>query len=64
MLLNRDAEARRLLELERAWGRLKGNEDELLRRLKRNLIWGYTFFLLISIGMLLYLFVKLFLMLD
>jgi hypothetical protein len=60
MLLHRDAEAHRLVELERAWRKVKGDESELLRRRKRNLIIGYTFFLIISVGMLFYLLVKLF----
>jgi hypothetical protein len=59
MLLNRDSEARRLVDLERRFGRIKGDEIELLHKRKRNLVIGYTAFMLIGVGMFIYLMVKL-----
>ena len=59
MLLYRDAEARRLVDLERAWRNIKGDTSELLRKRRRNLVVGYACFLVISIGMIIYLCMKL-----
>jgi hypothetical protein len=58
-LLHRDSEVRRLIDIEHAWGRVKGDESELLHRRKRNLVLGYTLFLLISVTMLVYFCVEL-----
>ena len=59
MLLHRDTEARRLVDLERAWRNIEGDTSELLRKRRRNLVVGYSCFLVISIGLILYLSLKL-----
>ena len=54
MLLYRDAEAKRLLEIDRKWGRIKKDEESHLYMIRRNLIVGYFSFLMISLAFGLY----------
>lgn len=60
MILRRDAEARRLLEIERLWGRIKGDEKTYLQKIKRNLVLGYSSFLMIFVVVLIVTIVRLF----
>jgi len=59
MLLYRDAEARRLLEIDRRWGRIKKDEESHLYMIRRNLVIGYFSFLIISLAFCLYCLLKL-----
>ena len=50
MLYRRDAEARRLYEIEKQWKGMARDDIALYQKRRRNLIIGYTAFLLISVS--------------
>ena len=52
MLINPESEARRLIRDRKAWGYTHDNDDSMLRKSKRGVIFLYTFILIGTVVML------------